>query len=209
VIEPLTSHRFKNADNRTDTAILDDAYGCILRWYHSFSVWKLCQRLNTEDSVRFGKLNIEVKEAEHKQLSDHWQEKAEKALRLFGQGRYLHQTLGHQIAYLTLVGNELGVDPGPRLQMGVNLGCLDQAIRLLSKRRGTSTLYPGASRVSRWDNHDVRSAAKRPVSWELNCLGHHVPIWSKRVSAIKACDRCSSRPTSGVCSTPWVITWLT
>lgn len=176
VIEPLTSNQFKNEDNRTDTAILDDAYGCILRWYHSFSVWKLYRTLETEDPVRFGKLHIEVKEAEHKQLSDHWQEKAEKALRLFGQGRYLRQTLGHEVAYLAVVGAELGVDQGPRIQLGVNLTCLEHVTKLIDRRQGTSTLYPGAARVSRWDNHDVRSAVKRPAPWELSCLGHHVPL---------------------------------
>jgi len=79
VTEPLTSHR-KKADNHTETAILDDASGCILCCYHN-----------------------------------------------------LRQTLGYQVAYLTLVGTELGVDQAPRLQMGLNLGCLNQVFRLITK----------------------------------------------------------------------------
>ncbi|KAK4445501.1 hypothetical protein QBC34DRAFT_472436 [Podospora aff. communis PSN243] len=176
VVEDLASFRYENKDNLTDTAILDDAYGCVLRWYHSYAVWKICKKLQGDDAERFGKLHIDVKEAKHKELSDHWQSKAEKAFRLFGQGRLLNQTLGYQVAYLTMVGTELGVDQGPRIPFGVGLSCLEHVTKLIAKRPGTATLYPGASRISRWDSQKLRPSAQQSAPWELSCFGHHVPL---------------------------------
>lgn len=97
------SNKFKNQDNRTDTAILDDTYGCILRWYHSFAVWRIAKYLRDIDQVKFDGLHFDM--AVHRDLSDHWQAKAEKSLRLFGQGRHLRQILDHEVAYMAVVGN--------------------------------------------------------------------------------------------------------
>ncbi|KAM7194686.1 hypothetical protein V8F20_007878 [Naviculisporaceae sp. PSN 640] len=170
------SNKFTNQDNRTDTDLLDDTYGCILRWYHSFAVWRIAKYLRHIDQEKFDGLDIDI--GVHKDLSDHWQAKAEKSLRLFGQGRHLRHILDHEVAYLAVVGTreELDVDPGPRIQLGVNYTCLEYVTKLIHDRPESKTLYPGASRVSRWDADDVRSAVKRPGPWELNCLAHHVPL---------------------------------
>ena len=166
---------FNNEDNRTDTAILDDPYGCILRWYHSHSFTKICQRLAAEDATKFSAYNIDL--AKHGDQAVHWQVKAEKSLRLFGQGRLRKKMLGHEVANLAMVGTELGVADVPVTMQGQSKKtCIQYSRDLIKSRPYTTVLNPGRSRVTRWDANEIRSSAPRPAPWELSCLGHHVPV---------------------------------
>jgi hypothetical protein len=143
---------FENEDHHMDTAVLDDPYGCILRWYHSHAVLRICQNLKVEDPDRFSRLDIEPER--HKKLSDHWQTMAEKSLRLFGQGRLMKQILRQETANLALVGEEIDIGNNAIIPQGPGLTCLEFVRKLIDSRSATTVLNAGRSNVVRWDAHD-------------------------------------------------------
>lgn len=154
-----------NGDNEVGTTdAFDNPHICFLRWYHSHSVYKIAQMLQTEAD-------------DHKSWAQQWQARAERALRSFGQGRLIHQNLSHDVANLALVGNEIEIEYlrlGPQRKT-----CFEYTQGLIKRRQETKLLNPGRSIVRRWDpirNHAIRSSVPRPAPWESICLGHHVPV---------------------------------
>jgi hypothetical protein len=175
----------KNEDSESGTASLDDSNMCFLRWYHSHSFIKICQTLQEEDPNRFQSLDIDL--MKHKILADLWQIKAEKSLRLFGQGRLLYHSLDQKVANLSVLCNEISVTNMP-LTQGKG-SALSYTRDLIQHRPETMILSPGRSEVVRWDpEHNVRSVIPRPGPWELHCLNHLIPVSLK----------VTSRPEEGI-----------
>jgi hypothetical protein len=163
----------RNEDSDTDTAIPDDSYICFLRWYHSHSFAQICRKLKKEDPNQFSRSAIDL--PQHEKWANQWQVKAEKSLRLYGQGRLIHYSLGHEVANLALLSSEIHIRNKPLSLQGAS--CLDCVKDLIRRRPDTKVLNPGRSSVVRWDAaHDIRSAKPRPAPWELSCLGHHIPF---------------------------------
>jgi hypothetical protein len=163
----------RNEDNDAGTAVLDDSYVCFLRWYHSHSVAQICRKLKKEDPDRFSRFDIDL--SQHQKWANHWQIKAEKSLRLYGQGRLIYYSLGHEVANLSLLSNEIQIRNKPLGLQGSS--CLDYSKDLICRRSETKVFSPGRSSIVRWDAaHDIRSATPRPAPWELSCLGHHIPL---------------------------------
>jgi hypothetical protein len=164
---------FKNEDSDTGTSALDDCSMCFLRWYHSHSFVKICQSLKEQDPGRFLKLDIDL--AKHQRLASTWQIKAEKSLRLFGQGRLRYHSLNYEVASLCVLSDEIMIPNTPiTRQKGSSI---TYAKALIKHRNDTNTLSPGRSTIMRWDSeHTIRSVVPRPGPWELNCLGHHIPL---------------------------------
>lgn len=161
-----------NNDNGANTVAMEQAAGCILRWYHSHSVVKISEALRKEDPAGYEALQINL--AKHEELSDWWRSKAQKAVRLYGQGRFARQTIGHEIANLAALCGE--VDAEDTSTTATGLSCLDYVKELVHTRRETDTVESGAPDVQRWDeSHAVTSTMPRPAPWELSCLGHHLP----------------------------------
>ncbi|KAK0642174.1 hypothetical protein B0T16DRAFT_462179 [Cercophora newfieldiana] len=170
-IQVLVSIR--NEDNRAHAIASDDSHGCFVRWYHSFSVQRLCAYLRRQDEQRFSGTEVNVEAVLRQAL--HWQVKAEKSLRLYSQGRLTEANLGHEPANLAMLGPELGVTG--RLLILRAKSCLDVARELVEARKPTKRLNAGRAVVIRWDpKNKTRSAKPRPAPWELSCLAQHLPI---------------------------------
>ena len=177
-------HSFKNQPKDGGTGALDDLSQYFLRWYHSHSLVEISKNLANENPDGFKVLNLDVDK--HDTWAQNWQVKAEKSLRLFGQGRLIHQSLDNEVAYLSLLGDEIFADQRPLLQQGRS--CISHARKIVKQRKETAILSPGRSDVVRWDPvHDIRSAATRPAPWELTCFGHHVPLSLGATSNPEAC----------------------
>jgi hypothetical protein len=178
----------KNEDSESGTASLDDSATCFLRWYHSHSFVKICQKLKEEDPNRFQSLDINVQK--HQILADMWQIKAEKSLRLFGQGRLLYHPLDQKVANLSALCDEISIRNTP-LTQGKGSSIL-YTRDLIRHRPDTMILSPGRSGIVRWDSeHNIRSVIPRPGPWELNCLNHLISVslgvTSKPEDCISAC----------------------
>lgn len=188
-IQILSSIR--NEDNRAHAIASDDSHGCFARWYHSFSVQQLCADLSQRDQGRFGDTAIQLETITKQAL--HWQVKAEKSLRLYGQGRLNEINLGHEPANLAMLGPELGITG--RLLILRAKSCLDVARELVEARQPTKRLNAGRAVVIRWDpKNKTRSAKPRPAPWELSCLAQHLPISVGAASARgKGRDDCLAR----------------
>jgi len=181
---------------------IDDPVGCILRWYHYFSLHNLCISLRKKDQDLFDSIckkirskcstmiaelrdrdsqryrDVEAPTDEMGALSHDvvlWQVKAEKSMRLFEQGRLSGQNIGHEAANLEGVGPELGIaETGGITVFGRS--CLELARDLVRAREPTRKVNPGRSHILRWDSkQDIRSARPRPAPWELSCLAQHLP----------------------------------
>jgi len=162
-----------NTDNDTDTLASDNLQDCVLRWYHSHSVVEISKVLGSEDPKRLEGLAIKL--AEHEDSCKNWKAKAEKAVRLFGQGRLAHECIGHEVANLVLLGNELQTRTSTT--MSTRMSSIEYIKELVRIRTGTRKLISGGASVERWDSaHTVQSATPRPAPWELSCLGHHLPL---------------------------------
>jgi len=193
---------------------MDDPYGCIIRWYHNFALLRLCERLLRDDPVQFETIVPELlagmsrydqpplasngteqprqnEEATSVNLINKlngrvtkWQTNAEKAMRLFEQGRLRDRQLGHETAILAKVGEEMAVPEQAVTVRGVT--CLKLAKTLLRRRRPTKKLNAGRSHILRWDPlHDIRSSKPRPAPWELSCLAQHMPY----ILGVGTCDK--------------------
>jgi hypothetical protein len=104
----------------------------------------------------------------------HWKGKAEKAMRLFGQGRLSNRDMGHDTANLATSGWELGLDEHGITILGRS--CLEMARDLVSKREATRRLNPRRSQIKRWDPHyNIRSAQSPSTPWELSGTAQLVP----------------------------------
>jgi hypothetical protein len=169
---------------------LDDPTGCLVRWYHSFSLARICQFLGQEDGRRVEDLIGNIEEVEEN--SKQWQVKAEKAMRLYGQGRL--NVLNYEAANLATLGPELGVKKSSITRGGKGKSCYEAAQHEIRHRNPTEHVSPGRARVLRWDandNHNIRSAAPRPAPWEVNCLAQFAPInlgvEDNREACLEAC----------------------
>ena len=168
-----TFNAIKSEDNQNETIALDDPKSCFLRWYHCYSLWKMCERLETLDSTRLSQLGIN--QSSYKRLAVHWQVKAEKSLRLYGQGRLISHSLRNNVANLAILIAEIGIPDEPLTQQGIS--CLSYVKSVIKNRQETTQLRSGASSVTRWDpENDIRSSMPRPGPWELICLEHHLPV---------------------------------
>jgi hypothetical protein len=197
--------------------LMDDPYGCIIRWYHNFALLRLCERLLEDDPVEFETIlpqlltgmsrydqpprasNVAGQPKQKREIEPplsvklftilnsrvtNWQTNAEKAMRLFEQGRLRDRQLGHETAILAMVGEEMGIPQQALTVRGVT--CLDLAKTLLRRRKPTETLNAGRSHILRWDPlHDIRSAKPRPAPWELSCLAQHMPY----ILGVDTCDK--------------------
>ncbi|KAK0753731.1 hypothetical protein B0T18DRAFT_385727 [Schizothecium vesticola] len=209
--------RLKNAVGATtpDHSLpMDDPYGCIIRWYHSFALLQLCERLLRDDPAQFETIVPELfagmsrydqpplasNSTEQPRQNEgatgvnlinklngrvtKWQTNAEKAMRLFVQGRLRDRQLGHETAILAKVGEEMAVPEQAVTARGVT--CLKLASTLLRRRRPTKKLNAGRSHILRWDPlHDIRSVKTRPAPWELSCLSQHMPY----ILGVGPCDK--------------------
>lgn len=181
-VKPLSLIRSR--DNSGLMAIGEPA-NCMVRWYHSFCVEQILQRLESEDAAKFQKLEID--RAALALDADKWQKRAEKAMRLFYQGRLSGRLLGHEPANLARVGVEMGTGlkalTAPAAVRGCGRGgvtCLQMAQDLVRQRPATTKPNAGRASVLRWDpsptHRKIRSAAPRPAPWELSCLAQHLPL---------------------------------
>ena len=162
-----------NEDNQANTVSVGDALGCILRWFHSHSVIKIYEMIRAEDPSYSGPTTVNIER--HRVLADHWGAKAGKSLRLFGQGRFARQTIGHELANLAALSLEIGAEDRPAAGLGMR--CLDYIKEHIRGRRDTARVESGAPNVQRWDAaHTVKSAMPRPAPWELSCLAHYLPV---------------------------------
>jgi hypothetical protein len=163
-----------NNDNATGTLLADDAYRCMLRWYHSHSIVEIYGALSGMDAKSSNSEWLQIDVHTHRSLKKHWQGRAEKAIRSFGQGRLARQCIGHEDANLAMFGIEIGIMKFSLSEKGLSV--LDYIKILVAKRTNTEKVNSGASKIKRWEVRDTRSALPRPAPWELSCLGHHLPI---------------------------------
>ncbi|KAK0711804.1 hypothetical protein B0H67DRAFT_301164 [Lasiosphaeris hirsuta] len=174
--------RLSNSDSKADTVASDDAFGCILRWYHSHCIMEMAKTLSIDIDNTSGPGTPEpetgdesVKFPNHQDLSNHWRAKAGKVVRLYGQGRFAGQNIGHEIANMASLRPEIGAEDA--MTPDGALPCLEYIKELVGARRETEKVELGAPDVQRWDaSHSVKSAMPRPAPWELSCLGHHLPV---------------------------------
>ncbi|KAK1753004.1 hypothetical protein QBC47DRAFT_50881 [Echria macrotheca] len=173
----------RNEDN------VEDTLGCILRWFHSWSVIRIFDKLVTRENnkpdpqlVSSCGIYLNIDEWYHKKLALHWAAKAAIAVRAFGQGRLACQPIPHEVANLAALVPELGckdVAPGPG-----QLGCLGYITERVTQRKPTANLESGAPSPHRWGaSNRFLSAAPQRAPWELYCLGHHSLLpWTQRSS---------------------------
>lgn len=161
-----------NTENGYNSVPTENGLGCVLRWFHSHSIVKISEKLYQEDQDRFEGLHINV--ADHLDNSEKWRAKAGKAVRLYGQGRFARQIIGHEIANIVSLCEEIDAKDESTIVSG--LSCLEYVRELVKTRPETDKIESGAPHVERWDaSHDMTSAMPRPAPWELSCLGHHLP----------------------------------
>jgi len=149
----------KNNDNRTHSIDNESPYGCMLRWYHSASVSRIYTWLRSMDELRYGNLMRSC--VEFGFHSTYWQRKAGKALRLYTHGRFHDSHLEHRVAYLGMLGAELGIEDIPTTQDGST--CLDIIRKIVLRQT-----EPG-------DEGIARGSKSHPALRELCCLERHLP----------------------------------
>ncbi|EXJ75798.1 uncharacterized protein A1O5_00305 [Cladophialophora psammophila CBS 110553] len=175
-----------NNDNQVGTEGFENPHICFLRWYHSHSVNRIIHKLQENPNNRTSTSRVDC--SKHKDWAEHWQVRAERALRLFGQGRLINQHLSHDVANLALVGKEIQIEKRALGLQGKS--CLQYAQDLIKRRQVKKELNPGEALVRRWDaihNHAIRSSMPRPAPWESNCLEHHVPVNLEVALSVEEC----------------------
>ena len=167
---------------KADVVASDDALGCLLRWYHSHCIIEMAKTLDLDikhvsrpvSPAHDGEADQASNFPDHGKQLHHWRAKAGKAVRLYGQGRFIGQNIGHEIANVAALLDEIGAAEVKNLDG--TLPCLEYIKELVKARKDTEKVESGSPDVQRWDaSHNVKSAMPRPAPWELSCLGHHLP----------------------------------